>query len=72
MKLYRFSPIRDKEQLIEAAKHTHFACFELCHQAFDEYLPVAGNISIFCHYEDEYKFLTQIRKEITKEMRFIN
>ena len=30
MKLYRFSPIKNEEELLEAIKHTHFACFELC------------------------------------------
>src|SRR3989338_11482290 len=67
MKLYRFSPIENKEQLIEAIKHTHFACFELCKQAFEKYLPVAGNMGIFCHYGDEYKFLTKLLEELTEQ-----
>lgn len=33
MKLYRFSPIADKGQLLAAIAHIHFACFELCKQA---------------------------------------
>ncbi len=67
MKLYRFSPIKDKTELLEAIQHMHFACFELCKQSFGKYLPVAGNIGVFCHYEDEYKFLTELRKEIANE-----
>lgn len=67
MKLYRFSPIENKEQLIEAIKHTHFMCFELCKKAFGGYLPVAGNMGIFCHYDDEYKYLTKLREEITEK-----
>ncbi len=66
MKLYRFSPIETKEQLLEAIKHTHFACFLLCKKVFSKYLLVAGNIGVFCHYDDEYKFLTKLREELTE------
>ena len=66
-KLYRFSPIWDKDQLKQAIEYTHFACFKLSKLVFGKYLPVAGNIGVFCHYEDEYKFLTDIRKELTDE-----
>jgi hypothetical protein len=66
MKLYRFSPIENKEQLLEAIKYTHFACFELCKKAFTEYLPVAGNMGVFCHYDKEYEFLTLLRQEMTE------
>jgi len=67
MQLYRFSPIKDKEQLLEAIKHVHFSCFKLCKQAFGVYLPVAGNVGVFCHYPDEYRFLTKLREELTKQ-----
>ncbi len=67
MKLYRFSPIENEEQLTEAIKHTHFACFELCKKAFDKYLPVAGNMGIFCHYDNEYKLLIKLREELTEK-----
>lgn len=72
MNLYRFSPIKNEEQFLEAIRHIHFACFELCKQSFGKYLPVAGNIGVFCHYEDEYKFLTQLRKELTEESDNVN
>ena len=67
MKPYRFSPIQDKNQLLEAIKFTHLKCFELCKKIFGKYLPVAGNIGIFCHYDDEYKFLTKLREELTEK-----
>ncbi|MDD5221120.1 MAG: hypothetical protein PHV47_00710 [Candidatus Pacebacteria bacterium] len=67
MKSYRFSPIENKEQLFEAIKYTHFKCFELCKNIFGKYLPVAGNIGIFCHFENEYQFLTELRKQLTVE-----
>jgi hypothetical protein len=66
MKLYRFSPISSKEQLLEAVKHTHLECHKLCKQSVSKYLPVAGNIGIFCHYDKEYEFLTDLRKQITE------
>jgi hypothetical protein len=66
MKLYRFSPISSQEQLLAAIEYVHFACYELCKQSFDEYLPNASNIGIFCHYDDEYEQLVAIRKELTE------
>jgi len=67
MKLYRFSPIENKDQLVEAIIHTHFKCFKLCKKAFNNYLPVAGNMGIFCHYDNEYKLLTKLREELTEK-----
>lgn len=65
VKLYRFSSIKNQSQLQKAIKHTHFACFQLCKQALGRYLPVAGNVGVFCHYDDEYEYLTGLRKELT-------
>lgn len=66
MNLYRFSPIQNKAQLLEAIKYTHFACYDLCKQSLGKYLPNAGNIGIFCHYDDEYQRLVAIRKELAE------
>lgn len=66
MKLYRFSPIENQDQLVEAIKYIHFSCYRLCKQSFGEYLPNAGNMGVFCHYEDEYNRLTNIRDELVK------
>ena len=62
---FRFSPISSKEKLLEAIEYTHFACFELLKRNFGKYLCVAGNIGIFCHLDDEYKFLSKLREEMT-------
>ncbi len=72
VKLYRFSPIKDKTQLMEAIKHTHLSCYKLCKQSFGIYLPNAGNIGIFCHYDDEYAFLTKLREQLTDPSDNIN
>lgn len=65
MKLYRFSPMRDKKGLMEAIEHIHFSCHQLCKKAMGKYLPVAGNIGVFCHYDEEYQHLIKIREELT-------
>lgn len=67
MKPYRFSPIESIDQLLEAIKYTHLKCFELCKKIYGKYLPVAGNIGIFCHYDDEYQFLTKLREGLTEK-----
>ncbi len=65
MKKYRFSPIKNKVELIKAIEHIHFESFKLCKQKLGFILPVAGNIGVFCHFEDEFEFLTKIREEWT-------
>lgn len=72
MKLYRFSPIKSQEELLKTIKHTHLECHKLCKQSLDKYLSVAGNMGIFCHYEDEYKYLTDLRKQITEPSDNLN
>mgnify|MGYP007118498093 CR=1 FL=1 len=72
MKLYRFSPIRSEQELIKAIHHTHFACHELTKHIFGKYFPNAGNIGIFCHYDDEYEYLTKVREELTDAEDNIN
>jgi hypothetical protein len=66
MKLYRFSPIKNTSELFEAIEFTHFACYKLCRQSFGKYLPNAGNIGIFCHYDEEYEYLIGVKKELTE------
>ena len=67
MKLYRFSPIKNKDKLFEAIEYIHFSCFKLCKEAFGKYLPIAGNMGVFCHYNNEYEFLTKLREELTEK-----
>jgi hypothetical protein len=66
MHLYRFSPIKSENELLKAIEHIHFSCYQMCKNSLEHYLPNAGNIGIFCHYDDEYDYLTQIRKELTE------
>ena len=57
---------------MEAIYHTHFESYKMCKQSFGEYFPNRGNIGIFCHYNEEYKFLTELRKKLTEESDNIN
>ncbi len=72
MKLYRFSPIKNREELLETIKHIHFECYKLCKQSFGHYLPNAGNMGVFCHYDEEYERLIGIRKELTEPSNNLN
>ena len=72
MKLYRFSPIQNKEEVRAAIEYLHFESFRLCKQTFGYYLPIAGNVGIFCHYQDEYETLTKIREELTESSENFN
>ena len=72
MKLYKFSPIKSKRVLFETIKHIHFQCYKLCKQSFGEYLPNAGNVGVFCHYDDEYQFLSKVRKRLTEASDNLN
>jgi len=63
--LFKFSPIKNKSELLKAIEYIHFESFKLCKQKLGYILPVVGNIGVFCHYKDEFEFLTKIRKKWT-------
>ncbi len=65
MNSFRFSPIKDKVQLLKAIEYIHFESFRLCQQNLGYILPIAGNVGVFCHYQEEFEYLIQIRKELT-------
>lgn len=64
---FKYSPIKSKKELLRAIEYTHFACFELCKRYFGRYLPASGNLGIFCHFRDEFLFLTKLREELTEK-----
>lgn len=67
MKLYRFSPIRSESELMKALQYLHETSHRLCKEVYGDYLPVRGNIGIFCHDYDEFKYLTELRKNLTSD-----
>lgn len=72
MKFYRFSPIHSQQQLMQAIEHIHSSCYQLCKKSFGKYYPNAGNMGIFCHYDEEYEFLTELRKQLTEPSENLN
>lgn len=65
MKPFRFSPIKDEAQLLKAIEYIHFESHKLCKQNLGYFLPVSGNVGVFCHYEEEFEQLIKMRKELT-------
>lgn len=65
MKPFRFSPIKNKTELFETITYLHFESFKLLRQNLGYILPVSGNVGIFCHFEDEFERLIEVRKELT-------
>src|SRR3972149_11547274 len=65
MSPFLFSPIKNRRELLKAIEYVHFSCYKLCKRTFGEYLPVAGNIGVFCHYDSEYEYLTKVREKWT-------
>lgn len=72
MNQFRFSPIRSKEVMLAALEYIHVQSFRLCKENIGRILPVAGNIGIFCHYPDEFEYLTNLRKELTENRNWNN
>lgn len=52
--------------MLEAISFLHVACHQLSFQSLGTYLPVAGNVGVFCHYEDEYVQLIKMRERLTE------
>jgi hypothetical protein len=67
MQNYRFSPIEDKNKLLEAINYIHVGCHELSMSSFGIYLPIVGSIGVFCHDDDEYERLLAIQKEMVDQ-----
>ena len=65
MSEFRFSPIYDEETLWNAVSYIHTASHILCRELLGSYLPIAGNVGIFCHFEDEFQQLTVLRERLT-------
>ena len=53
-------------QLLKLIKQIHTDCHKLCKQSLGTYLPVAGNIGIFCQSESEYNIFTELREKIAE------
>lgn len=54
------------KELVHAINEISFDCHKLCRLVLGKYLPVAGNMGVFCHSDEEYEVLTKIREELTE------
>lgn len=72
MKLYRFSPIKNRTQLFKCIDYLHKTNYELCKKTMQSYLPVRGNIGVFTHYDDEYNFLLNLSQKLTDRLVHLN
>lgn len=57
---------KTKKKIFELINEIHLGCFILCKDAIGEYLPIAGNIGIFCQTEDDFLEFTKAREKITE------
>ncbi|MCA9392501.1 hypothetical protein KC614_04895 [candidate division WWE3 bacterium] len=53
------------EKLFERIRVIHLDCMKICKSVLGEYLPVAGNIGVFCQSDDEYELFEQVKQTIT-------
>jgi hypothetical protein len=63
MNLYRFSPIQNKEKLLEAVTYVAMQTSSLCQKVIDQVFPIFS-LTIFAHYPDEYEMLTKLLHEM--------
>ncbi len=57
--------------MMQALEYIHLSCHQLCKQSMGKYLPVAGNIGIFCHQDDEFDFLKQLQSDLTDLTKYV-
>ncbi|MDD5769896.1 MAG: hypothetical protein PHE25_02925 [Candidatus Gracilibacteria bacterium] len=63
MKLYKFSPIKNYNELVEAIKYVSSKSSKLCEKIIGKKLSIKS-LTIFSHYENEYENLKNILSEI--------
>jgi hypothetical protein len=64
MSLHRPNAINSKEKLFETITYLDEKCSALVMQAYGSVLPVAGNVAIFTHSENEYHHLKLLTKSL--------
>lgn len=53
--------------LIYTLERIHVDCHRLCRKALGRYLPVAGNIGVFCQSDEEFEMYTKVRERVTHQ-----
>lgn len=65
MKLYCFSPIKNKKQFLVAVKYVVLQSTKLCKKSIGKKLPIIC-LTIFAHYTEEYNNLVKIALKLGK------
>lgn len=63
MNTFRFSPIENREKLIEAVSYIATETSKLCEKIIGNTLPIKS-LTVFSHYPDEYEKLIKILFEV--------
>ncbi len=71
MKLYRFSPIQNREELIAALSYVVIQTSELCRNIIATRLPTTS-ATVFTHYPNEYGHLINILRELGTQQGEVN
>lgn len=53
-------------RLLGLVREIHINCFKLCKMVFGRYLPIAGNVGVFCQSDEEYEKFLEVREQITE------
>lgn len=67
MQLYRFSPIKTKEALLDAMVYEHTASSEMFLQITGETAPITS-LTIFAHYPEEFEMLKMIQATMGRQV----
>ena len=71
LKLYRFSPITTKEELLQAIGYVATKTTKLCNKVIDEEFPIEP-LTIFSHYPTEFENLKKILFELGSQTIEVN
>lgn len=63
MPLYKFSPIKNKKQLVKAVRYVIKQASKLCENVTGKKLKIRY-VTVFSHYENEYKNLAKILRKL--------
>lgn len=54
------------QKLHQRIREIHFGCHRLVKMALEKYLPVVGNVGVFCQTDEEYEGFLKLSQQLTK------
>ena len=58
--------MQQENQVVEIIRRLHEECMEIVKETMGDYLPVAGNIAIFCQSDEEHQKLSLLANEMVQ------